>query len=192
MKAYWVIGIVMAAGLRAQSPDCTVNVYVESGPMPVGMLSDAKVKATQMFRGIGLNVPMRNGIPSHEPGDGCGAPIVVKLENLSGYRGGSDALAYAEPYKRSGTCIHVFIDRLMLRLDHDAFFSNALLAHVMVHEITHVLEGFQRHSDEGVRKAAWSEHDYESMKRHALPFTPDDVDLIRRGLAKRVARATAH
>ena len=97
MQAYWVIGIVMAAGLRAQSPECTVNVYVETGPMlpmPAVMLLDAKVKATQMFRGIGLKVRMRIGVPSHEPSDGCGAPIVMELENAGGYRGAAPSPAW--------------------------------------------------------------------------------------------------
>ena len=35
-------------------------------------------------------------------------------------------------------------------------------------------------------KAVWSGHDYERMKRNPLPFAHEDVDLIRKGLAKRV------
>jgi hypothetical protein len=192
MKAYWAIGMVMAAGLRAQVQGCSVYVYVETNiAMPVGMVLDAKTKATQMFHEIGVNVKMRNGIPANDPRDACGAPIVVQFENAAGYRGSEGALAYARPFRASGTCIHLFVDRVLAKLDHEASFSNALMTHVMVHEITHVLEQIDRHSAEGVMKAVWSESDYRSMRRHPLPFAPEDVELIRMGIAKRIALAKA-
>jgi hypothetical protein len=193
MKAYWLIGIVMAAGLRAQPQDCGVDVYlVIAAPIPDGMLLDARLKATAMFREIGVNVRMRMGIPPRDPIQACGSPIVVKFENAAGYPAATNALASATPYKESGACIHVFIDRVRLQLGRELpAFSNALLAHVMVHEITHVLEKIARHSGEGVMKAVWSSQDYERMKRHSLPFAPEDVDLIRDGLAGRISHATA-
>lgn len=61
----------------------------------------------------------------------------------------------------------------------------------MVHEITHVLEGINRHSEEGVMKAIWSAKDYERMRDHPLPFAPVDVDLIREGIARRMVHAAA-
>jgi hypothetical protein len=157
--------------------------------MPSGMLLDAKSKVIQMFREIGVNVRMRHGIPAHEPSDACGAPIVVQFEIATSYSGAAGALAYANPYKESGTCVHVLIDRVLLHRKNEPFFTNALLAHVMVHEITHVLEGIDRHSTEGVMKAAWSSYDYERMKRHPLPFAQEDVDLVHRGLAGRITHA---
>ena len=192
MRAYWAIGIVMAAGLRAQSQDCSVNVYVTTGlVMPSGMLLDARLRAAAMFREIGVNVHMRTGRPARDPSHACGTPIMVEFKNAVGYRGNPNALAYATPYKESGTCIQVFIDRVLLHLKNEPSLVNALLAHVMVHEITHVLEQIDRHSAEGVMKAVWSEHDYESMKRHPLPFAREDVDLIHKGLSGRISHATA-
>ena len=38
-----------------------------------------------------------------------------------------------------------------------------LLAHVLVHEITHVLEGVDRHTGQGVMKARWTEDDLALM-----------------------------
>jgi hypothetical protein len=188
MKAYGVIGIVMTAGLQAQTHDCSVYVYVMRGaPMPGGMLLQAKSQAIQMFREIGVNVRMRNGIPAHDPSDACGAPIVVQFEEPGDYRGGPYMLARAYPYKKSGTCIHLFLDRVLQKLDQQSVLGNPLLAHVMVHEITHVLEGITRHSAEGVMKAVWSDQDYENMKHRPLPFAPEDVKLIRDGLARRGA-----
>ena len=36
----------------------------------------------------------------------------------------------------------------------------AVLAHVMVHEVTHILQGICRHSASGVMKAQWDEEDF--------------------------------
>lgn len=194
MKAHWIIGIMMAAGLQAQPPDCSVDVYVLTGvPMPVGMLLYARLKAAAMFRQIGVNVRLRDGIPAHQPSDTCGAPIVVQIENANGYLGPVEALAYAKPYKQTGTCIRVFLDRVLAldpgRLSRNPLFGNALLAHVMAHEVTHVLEQIDRHSTHGVMKARWSWDDYQRMELHLLPFAPEDADLIRSGLAKRAPHA---
>lgn len=187
MKACWVIGIVMAAGVQAQPHECGVDVYLEASvPVPPGMLPDAALKVTGMFREIGVNVRIRYGIPSRDPASGCGAPMVLKLEHADGRAG---AFAYAEPYKKSGTCVHVFIDRVILSLSGEPTFSNALLAHVMAHEITHVLERINRHSNEGLMKGEWSQQDHARMKRHPLPFAPEDVQLIRQGLAWRAAQS---
>ncbi len=62
-----------------------------------------------------------------------------------------------------------------------------LLAHVMAHEITHILEGVSRHSNSGIMRALWSEDDHKMMKKHPLSFAPEDVELIRSGLAARNA-----
>ena len=58
-----------------------------------------------------------------------------------------------------------------------------VLAHVMVHEITHLLQGIGRHSATGVMKEVWTAGDFGGMRLRPLPFTPLDIDLIYVGLA---------
>jgi hypothetical protein len=90
-------------------------------------------------------------------------------------------LAYAFPYE--GTRIVVFYDRV----EHEVERSRvpALMAHVIAHEITHLLEGTSRHSQTGLMKAHWTNDDYLQMVWKPLPFTPADVILIHRGLEMR-------
>ena len=57
-----------------------------------------------------------------------------------------------------------------------------LLAHVLVHEMTHILQGVSRHSETGVMKAHWDESDFGQMRIKALPFTEADIHLIQRGV----------
>jgi hypothetical protein len=64
-----------------------------------------------------------------------------------------------------------------------------VMAHVLTHEVSHVLEGANRHSDLGVMKAQWDANDFLKMKRGSLPFAPVDVQLIRAGLDRRELRS---
>jgi hypothetical protein len=81
----------------------------------------------------------------------------------------------AQPYDRAA--IQVFYDRIQY-----AKAPGRVLAHVLVHEITHVLQGIARHSSTGIMKASWDRDDFDRMRYTTLPFTEEDIALIRRGL----------
>ena len=58
------------------------------------------------------------------------------------------------------------------------------LAHVLAHEIAHMLIGTDWHAETGIMKAHWDGTDYAAMKElNPLEFTPDDVDMIIKGLS---------
>jgi hypothetical protein len=154
-----------------------VTVYVQDGAIVSGqMLARAEGLAGEMFANAGVSINWRAGHPN-------GEAITVEMSDVpSSYHPG--ALAFALPYQ--GFHITVFYDRI-----HKAFapdLAPALLAHVLVHEITHVLQGVDRHSETGVMKAHWSTADYAQMLAKPLPFTDWDVELIQTGLASRDVR----
>jgi hypothetical protein len=91
------------------------------------------------------------------------------------------ALAYASRFE--GAHIRVFYDRTKTAAGSEL--APTLLAHVLVHEITHVLQATDRHSEEGVMKAHWIGRDLRQMLSGPLPFTALDLQLIQRGLASR-------
>lgn len=80
----------------------------------------------------------------------------------------------------------VFYDRLRKRCP--SIRLSGVIAHVMAHEITHILQGVNRHSESGVMKATWTLEDFSEMAIRPLPFTPFDVRLIDDALDKRQAR----
>ena len=61
-----------------------------------------------------------------------------------------------------------------------------VLAHVMVHEITHDLQGVCRHSATGLMKAHWTTSDFCEMLHKPLHFTAEDLILLYHGLATRI------
>jgi hypothetical protein len=99
------------------------------------------------------------------------------------------ALGSARPYE--GIHVVVFLDRVQDTVGPQMV--TKLLAYVLVHELTHILEGFSGHSATGIMKARWDQKDYDLMSRDKLLFTAEDVTLIYKGLddrsAHRVARA---
>jgi hypothetical protein len=97
-----------------------------------------------------------------------------------------EAVAYALPYE--ATHIEVFYDRLQ---KHAAARLPVLLAHVMVHEITHILQGVSQHSASGIMMASWGRAESNEMAFKPLRFTDSDVRLIRQGLEARESRLAA-
>jgi hypothetical protein len=151
----------------------------------VQALKLAEKTASHMFEEVGVKVEW-----SHYPRP-CPAEkhvIVVSLSYDTPETQRPNAWAYALPYE--GTHIVVFYDRIQKRVVPARV--PILLAHVLVHEITHILQGVVRHSSSGVMKARWDSGDFFEMARKSLGFTKLDVVLIRRGLEARQSLVAAN
>jgi hypothetical protein len=147
----------------------------------IGLNFRARTIATQMFAGIGVAIEWR-------PADSCPAGALrISHSTSTPAKLMPGALAYALPYE--GTHIVVFYDRVQAAVEPTRV--PALLAHVLAHEVTHILEGTTRHSAEGVLKAHWTEDDYSQMCWKPLKFADEDVVLIHNGLERRAARRKA-
>jgi hypothetical protein len=134
-----------------------------------------------MFAAIGISLKWAKGKPAVESSQ----PTIV-IEVVTGmpenFHPGS--LAYALPYE--GSHITVLVDRI-----ENMRAASNVLAHVMVHEITHIVQGISRHSATGVMKERWTSGDFADMRFRPLPFTPLDKELLYSGLAQRTARTDA-
>jgi hypothetical protein len=137
----------------------------------------AKDQAARMFGRIGIRLEWRS---TGRAPLASTAILVDIIEHASPNECGQ-ALACARPYE--GVHIRVFYDRLQATVFKSVV--PALLAHVLVHEITHILQGSNRHADRGVMKETWDAPDFAKMRSPGLPFTEADVVLIERGWAAR-------
>jgi hypothetical protein len=138
----------------------------------------ARKTVSQMFAGIGVTIDWRT-----QRGDCPADALKIRLSNKTEETLRPGALAYALPYE--GTHIVVFYDRIQQM--GNPRFAPRVMAHVIVHEITHITERVARHSSEGVMKARWSGGDLRVMERKLLAFDAADVDLIYAGLEYRAA-----
>lgn len=130
-------------------------------------VADAAPRASMLFRSAGVKLKWRNGVSFCQ---GKRDAIVVSLATNTPKNFLPGALAYALPYE--GVHIEVFYDRIALA---DPDLVPFLMAHVMVHEITHILQGTDQHTPGGIMKAHWNSYDYVLMKTGRLTFTEPDV-----------------
>jgi hypothetical protein len=129
-----------------------------------------------MFASADVRVVWRDGAPSTVELAGE-RPIVVHFVLHTQASDHPGALAFALPFE--GTHVRIFYDRVRLA---NPQWSQAVLAHVLVHEITHLLQRLNRHSESGIMKAHWTAYDYREMTFRPLPFTPGDIERIHAGL----------
>ena len=152
----------------------SVTVCMNPGANAPAVYRAQSAASQMMFAGAGVQLIWQGDLRR------CAVPttgIVIRLEGATPSDHYPRAMAYAMPYER--TTIVVFYDRVQ------AANVPPLLPHVLVHEITHVIQGVAVHSTSDMMKARWERRDYIDMRRRPLQFTEEDVFLIHRGLDAR-------
>jgi len=163
-----------ARPIRAAESEVTVCI---AQPASAHDLPHAELLASKMFEPVSVKLDWRH---SCQVGDA----VRIELSTDTSDTEHPGALAFALPYE--GVHIVVFYDRINRSVGADL--RSLVLAHVLVHEITHVLEGVDRHSETGVMKAHWTGTDYAQMRHKPLSFTDWDIQLIHKGLESRRVR----
>jgi hypothetical protein len=180
-----MVAIVAGTAMCAQAEQ-KVTVYLQGvSTVPNPALCQAQQAAAKMFAEIGVGIDWRTSQPPTGPQLPSQQAITIRLATDTPPKLLPNALAFARPYE--GVHLTVFWDRI--QKTHPAS-AGVVLAHVLVHEITHILQGIDRHSDSGVMKACWTGEDYNNMTWKPLPFASEDVQLIQHGLAKRNGEET--
>jgi hypothetical protein len=169
--------IVQAATIKSPI-DHTLKVCVTRSHDP-WIVEQAEGAAAHMFAEIGVRIEWfhDNHTCKHPAEDFVS--ILISTGALDSELPG--ALAYSRLH--ADAHIEVFYERVLSTVD--ARRVPDLLAHVLAHELTHILEDLNRHSETGLMKAHWSQEDLVQMSFKHLPFAQEDVDLIQRALIRR-------
>ena len=179
MKIKTAIAMTLALAISVQAAD-RVRVCVNSGAnTSSSVLVRAEAIASQMFATAGVAIEWHSANPAACRDPGETRTVILDFDSGTPPEVHPGALAYAKPYE----AIHIVVlyDRIA-KPNGTPNQVSALLAHVMAHEITHLLEGFARHSETGVMKAHWDGGDLRRMEFKPLPFDLEDVYLIQDGL----------
>ena len=174
MRSTRTLGMVLMMAANAAAADRLVlRVYMEDiANADVVTRAEAEAVTSKIFAAAGIRVEWKVG----EPRRGETSAIVIQLDAHAEPGLHSDTAAYAQPFAR-GSAIHVFCDRVLHT--EPSRLAPILLGHVMAHELGHVLEGVDRHSQTGIMKAHWTRDDYDDMMQHPLVLAPEDVRMIR-------------
>jgi hypothetical protein len=170
----------LEAGITSTEP---VHVCMERAAEIQLAVDRAQSIASGMFEAIGITIEWHGDRRPFACALLNDQAILVTLRMRTHELDHPGALAYALPYE--GKHVYIFSDRVLKAAPGRVPF---LLAHVLAHEITHVLQGTNQHSASGVMKARWDTEDYVEMERKPLSFTEIDVMLIQRGLDARKLR----
>jgi hypothetical protein len=169
-----VLAAMTATLAVSASAEQKLDVFVNNNErIPFATLQRAEALASRMFASADVRI-VWHGVA--RPGwKGRNHVIIIQLEldTPAAYHPG--ALGCSLPYE--GVHVSIFYNRI-LQMDQPNL-ESVLLGHAMVHEMTHLLQGIDRHSATGVMKAHWDSGDYFEMKRHLLMFTSEDIQLIR-------------
>lgn len=193
------LAVVMAAAASLQadsrkaiaaelSKPPSVTVYLEAAHPG---FSWTKSMADRMLAAADVKVEWRVG----QPGSGASAGIVVSIRFADAPSQGLDpgALARAWPFGDGAHRIEVFDDRVRLVASASGIEVYKLMAHVLVHEITHIIERESHHSETGIMKAHWTRSDYLAMAWKPLPFAGEDLERIQAALERtsRIGRTSS-
>jgi len=189
MKNSSLIAGILAAGITAYAHDsrpADVTAYVSGDNLSTSVDSGARATVTWVFARVGVRLAWKAGDP--KPGAASGSPVTIRIRFTKGAPADAsrNALAYALPFGE-GVTITVMYDRIR-EAAQESRREQAILAHVLAHEISHVLQGTNQHSETGLMKARWNGQDYDAMQQKPLEFTSFDVTLIQNGLNARKAQ----
>lgn len=196
----FVVGLLVILPVSAGDPKkgtgekavADLLVYVEdSNLVTASVLLQAEATATRMFAEIGVNVQWTERRPSRS-GETAGGTCAAKRPTEIGVRmamkktasASREAFASAYPYANDDVRITLFYGELHEAMRRQPRLEPMVMAHILVHELTHVLQGVARHSEAGVMQAHWTPRDYAGMERNPLKFTGEDTDLVHLGMAK--------
>jgi hypothetical protein len=174
MKITVMAAIVVVVGVSGRAEQKTI-IYINNEATPSPVLLQAEARAAGMFSSSGILIEWHGQTPDGGQVPEGAIAIRIARQTPAGFL--PRALAFTRPFE--GIHITVFWDRIQ-EVPRSAS-PAVVLAHVMVHEITHILQGVDRHSDSGVMKAHWTDKDYAAMAWKPLPFTPEDILLIHLG-----------
>ena len=156
-----------------------VAAGVQAAELAVYVLGDAAVEpevncaargqAARMLEDIGVRIRWGR------------RPDAIEVRLITGHVGNPGRVAFATPYA-SRPVVTVLYDRVIAMTYQRPDLHAPLLAHVLVHELAHVLMRTVDHADSGVMKAEWSLTDMLQMKSHPLRFVRADAEMIRRAL----------
>jgi hypothetical protein len=179
MKVTAVITMSLALAVGAHAAGKVRSCVSSSTYVSLFDLAKAEAIALRMFATAGVTLEWRSTGSAACRNSDQARTVFLDFHIHTAPNDHPGALAYALPYQ--GSRIVVLFERFESSAGGPRLVAT-ILAHVMAHEIAHLLEGVARHSQTGVMKAYWDGHDLMQMAVSPLPFAPEDVRLIEHGM----------
>ena len=172
-------------------------VVCDSSRLPPGVLAAAEREASRIFIKVGIEVDWLECSPQHvadakdvEQGIACHRPrgperaVMEILPEPAPAAGIPTQIGGFARLTRDGSpayCAGVFYDRADSWAHWGDASTDQILAHLMAHEIGHLLLSERSHSRGGLMQRAWSRNDLRRAAWGRLSFDPGQLEKIREG-----------
>jgi hypothetical protein len=176
MRIAWVILGIMAAFLHVEAAEIAAYVAPGGGACPY----PAMKMASAIFEEAGVKLEWRS--PKEARANPTRIWLQIELAHNTPEQLAPGVLAVCHPFDRCRKGIMVFLGRVRTMAG-DPRRESELLGYVLVHEITHLIQGSDVHTAEGIMKERWNQADREAIYRKRLSFSPEDLPRIRQGLS---------
>src|SRR5581483_6581187 len=163
MRMGWMAVALLALNQSAGAADVTVFLTGDTA----GFNYLTKSAADLLFHQAGISVDWRG--PKIPAGGVPSTWLRLELMDRTPMGETTEALGVSYPYAGCDKGITIYLDRIRERA-RGVLRESAMLAYVLVHEITHVIQGVYHHSTAGVMKAEWDENDRAAIFEKRLAF----------------------
>lgn len=181
-----------------------VTVYDEVA-VPGNVWDSVVENVQRIFRQSGVEIEWAAGLPEADeaslflyPGPlrkgrelemVCRARRDIALKISFAFKGvPSGTLGMAQPMTPAGLNVRIFDDRVREAAKHQNRLYPLVLAHVIAHEIGHVLLRSNSHDAYGLMGRRWSDYEYQRMALGLIFFTPDQSRRMRTTLRNDVCK----
>ena len=175
---------IAASSASMAENEIPVQVYLQTGDWPDPPLRVEKI-VNSVFARIGVKLLWRIGPMPDTPG--AGTMVGIRFVEKAPITASAQALASASPFS-SRPEILVYQDRLRHHFNAMPGWSNVIPGYVLAHELCHVLQGTNLHSESGLMRASWAWPEYAAMLNNRLFFSDEDRNLILASLTVRPRR----
>jgi hypothetical protein len=173
---------------RPETPADNVDVYMDFDGAFWDVMGSAETLVSDTFAKVGVNIKWHAGSPPKNYRSDAGRTIFsIRWAERVPATSSAGALAVARPLSPEAS-ITLYEESLRRFLNRYRDTQNIVFGYVVAHELAHLMQGLNRHSDSGILKAQWSYKDIYQMASGSLDFTAYDVELIHDGLNARMSR----
>jgi hypothetical protein len=151
-------------------------LIVNDAQVPADVLSAARQEAVSIFTRAGIEIVWHDEAPT-APAD---YRFAVKIVPHSfGYLAEKPHVMGVALRETRGTLVYAFFGRVSNFARAQRIPSGTMLAHVIAHEVGHLLLPKGWHSERGLMRGSWDRAQVENAARGALTFTPEEIRTIR-------------
>ena len=180
-RAAMVVAAVLISGPRAaadsEAPRLTIQLQLlNDANVPADILESARQEVSAIYARAGIEL-IRHDTPAAAPSVLRFAAKIVP--HSLGYGHDKPHVMGAALGETRGTIVYVFFGRVERFARSQRVLNSTMLAHVIAHEIGHLLLPKGWHSERGLMRGKWDRAQVDNAMRGKLTFTPDEIRTIR-------------